>query len=1090
MHCDFNKLPPQALTRIFEYLFWQGMRGNEEVERLVLPIGQFTLLPCLQVSHDWRKRAARLFYRTAVLALGTSDTVSTVTGVYRARTNIKLILESGYAPKSTRLAVFAIGRVLPDDLAECLLASEFADYEWPLIDTLYFYHPQTPNFSQGRVPGEQDVSIDDANRYLLTSMPGLKRVCALSGTCDSFGLYALDDLIDERMPYLQELTAIAQGPLKLGFHGSAHQLKQLTMHTIASGCSMRPSCSDYASSIASHETAKADNESDLEAHTVAPAAVTLDVPRIYAETLVSLDIGPIEPESIWSSFFGSSGISGQPDLLAAPNFTALRRLRLVFGCKRMSVGEESISRRKARKANRQHASPGPTNAVVNGIYPLFPLLESLCVERYPFNILLFLENFPRSRLRHLEIHKCAHRFYKLSLGVFTSLTTAIIDVPEAPHARKEEDEEDWISKAFGERISTLRRLTLMTYSVSHQIDLPARFYHLTQLQHLDLAIGMRSVEIEKLLTELKQLRTLRVVITEVLSKAHEYLSRNVRRKKYPKSSLSRSTLSTSLEILSIRLVGLSAGRRRRALAKAAWAAARSPSMLRIETQEEYLPELHTCMDKQFIASSLLFYSVYFVCCAIYRAYATPLRHVPGPFVNKFTNLPLRFQVFRGKYHTYTISLHAKYGQVVRVGYNKVSVSNVSELKRILATHKYVKGKHYEQGLFLPPTIFSTTSSEHNRKRRRQMGATYTMRSMQQLQDKVIEMGAHALMSEWDRQIGREVNYFYGFHSIAVDIIGALGFGDSFGILKHNDRRIIDGLHKMVKLVVMRSCVGLLGRFPWLAKSLNQGRLYVTGVAENAIAKRLAQMHEKPVDILQKLIDAHDPVTHENIRGLHLTSEITLLLVAGTDTTSNTLSWTLMQLLHHPAIMRRLQTDIREAFPDPSQTVRFEEAREKLPFLTAVIYESMRLHPAVSGYLTRVVPQNGTTLGSHYVPHLTEICISFAACHRDPETWNSPDLFDPWRFMGPEAEHNKRNILAFSSGVRMCIGRNLAWIELYTVLANILRRYRFSLPRDSPYGPHRLAGTKDRPESIPGLAFTTFGPENPSSNCRVNITLAG
>ncbi|KAJ2846440.1 hypothetical protein IWW36_004351, partial [Coemansia brasiliensis] len=441
-----------------------------------------------------------------------------------------------------------------------------------------------------------------------------------------------------------------------------------------------------------------------------------------------------------------------------------------------------------------------------------------------------------------------------------------------------------------------------------------------------------------------------------------------------------------------------------------------------------------------------------------------------------------------------------YGQVVRVGYNKVSVSDVSELKRILATHKYIKGQHYEKGLFLPPTIFSTTNPEHNRKRRRQMGSMYTMKSMQQLQDKVIDMGVKALISEWDKKIDSgsgmaEVNYFYGFHSIAVDIIGALGFGQSFGVLKQNDRRIIDGLHKMVMLVVMRGCVGLLGRFPWLAKSLNDGRLYVTRVAQRSIAKRHAEIQEakceKPVDILQKLIDAHDPVTRENISGAELTSEMILLLVAGTDTTSNTLSWTLMHLLNHPAVLYRLQSDIRGAFAEPNQMIRFEEARERLPYLTAVIYESMRLHPAVSGYLTRVVPRHGTTLASRYfAPHLTEICISFAACHRDTQVWTDPDAFDPERFMGPDAEQHKRNVMAFSSGVRMCIGRNLAWIELYTVLANILRKYDFSLPKDSPYGPHRLTHTKqNEPQSIPGLAFTTFGPENPSHNCRINIAFA-
>ncbi|KAJ2308611.1 hypothetical protein IWW55_000332 [Coemansia sp. RSA 2706] len=586
MHCDFDTLPPRVLTRIFEYLFWTGLCGDHRAEQMVLPIGQFAMLACLSVSHAWRKRAAGLFYRTAVVAVGASDTVMTASGEHRVRTNVRLVLESGYAPKTTRLAVFSIGSMMPEDLDECLVASEFASFEWPSIDTLYFYHPLGPENEEPALR-DQDEPIDSVNRHLIASMPNLERIYTLSGTCDSFGLFALDDLINERMPYLNSLTAVAQGPLKLGFHGSAYLLKRLTMSTVDPTLAMHALLTDN-DSIASSGEESEDSERQRE------HLMPLTVPRVFAESLVQLDIGPIEPDNIWSQFFGINGASGNPDIFTAPDFVCLRRLRLVFGLPRCL--RASDSRRKARHASRQHASPGPENTVVNGIYPVFPRLESLTVEHYPYNILLFLENFPRARLRYLELRKCPHRFFELSLGVFTSLQTAIIDVPRAPHASKSEDEEAWISCAFAEKMPTLRSLSLVTSSILYQVDLPSQHYNLNQLQRLHLGISMRAMEVAKLLFELPQLRSLYLEITNVMSAAHEYLSRSVHPKKYP-GIFTRATLSSSLEELAVRLVDLSPHRSRRALAKTAYAAARIPSILRISTQAEYVDDLRASIVK-------------------------------------------------------------------------------------------------------------------------------------------------------------------------------------------------------------------------------------------------------------------------------------------------------------------------------------------------------------------------------------------------------------------------------------------------------------------------------------------------------------
>ncbi|KAJ1797322.1 hypothetical protein LPJ59_003213, partial [Coemansia sp. RSA 2399] len=74
---------------------------------------------------------------------------------------------------------------------------------------------------------------------------------------------------------------------------------------------------------------------------------------------------------------------------------------------------------------------------------------------------------------------------------------------------------------------------------------------------------------------------------------------------------------------------------------------------------------------------------------------TPLWKVPGPTINSFTNIPLKYHIVRGQYHAYALHLHTIYGEVVRVGYNQVSVSNLAELRRILSTHEFRKGESYD-----------------------------------------------------------------------------------------------------------------------------------------------------------------------------------------------------------------------------------------------------------------------------------------------------------------------------------------------------------------------------------------------------------
>ncbi|KAJ2524690.1 hypothetical protein GGI11_000628 [Coemansia sp. RSA 2049] len=486
-----------------------------------------------------------------------------------------------------------------------------------------------------------------------------------------------------------------------------------------------------------------------------------------------------------------------------------------------------------------------------------------------------------------------------------------------------------------------------------------------------------------------------------------------------------------------------------------------------------------------------------------RSYFTSLWNVPGPLLNTFTNVPLNYHTLRGDYHSYTEKLHSAYGPVVRVGHNIVSISDPAELRQILATHEFPKGRMYDLMRSFCPSIFSTRDPELNKLRRRQLGNSYSLPSVRLYEDKVLKHGVLSLISQWDAQIASSptagsalVNFYYGFHSMAFDIIGVLGFGKSFEILSSGDKKIIDCVSKSNMLSVVRSRLPFGMQLQRLFRDLYNSRQYLIATVRDTIRRRKQENAEAMSlsdskhgnanhDILQKFLDARDPLTGESLDTDSLESEAFVLLAGGTDTVSNTLSWAITCLLGRPETYERLKRDIRTAFPDKSIVIRFDEAKAKLPYLTAVIHETMRLHPAVAGYIPRCVPEQGADIldERYYLPKGTEVGISLFACNRNKAVWEDPTDFDPNRFMGLDTVNRFKDVLTFSSGVRICAGRFLATAEMYTTLANLILRYDFKYPAD------RETRLYDSVGKIPGKSFFNYRLENPKKDCQMIVSRA-
>ncbi|MGP3921432.1 cytochrome P450 [Nonomuraea sp. 10N515B] len=191
------------------------------------------------------------------------------------------------------------------------------------------------------------------------------------------------------------------------------------------------------------------------------------------------------------------------------------------------------------------------------------------------------------------------------------------------------------------------------------------------------------------------------------------------------------------------------------------------------------------------------------------------------------------------------------------------------------------------------------------------------------------------------------------------------------------------------------------------------------------------------NLLSALQENRDPDSGEGLTDGQIRDEIITIMLAGTDTPANVLSWTLHELARHPEVEHRLHAEL-----DTVLAGRPAEMSDvaRLPYTAQVLTEANRLYSALLLMRATVTP---TTLGGARLPPGTDILISPYVIHRDPRFFD--DRFDPGRWEPGRAHRIPRKaFLPFGAGPHKCIGDALAWAELVIVLATVCSRWRLRL----------------------------------------------
>ena len=194
------------------------------------------------------------------------------------------------------------------------------------------------------------------------------------------------------------------------------------------------------------------------------------------------------------------------------------------------------------------------------------------------------------------------------------------------------------------------------------------------------------------------------------------------------------------------------------------------------------------------------------------------------------------------------------------------------------------------------------------------------------------------------------------------------------------------------------------------------------------------------DLISILMRARDDDTGAGMTSRQLRDEATTLVIAGSETTGNTIAWACYLLAKHPRIQQRLQEEADRVLDGGDASY---EALDRLPFTRAVITEALRLYSPVW-----ILPRRALVdveLGGHLLRAGSRIFFSPYALNRDPRLHRDPDRFDPDRWATDYSRSEMRStFFPFGQGIRNCIGEGFAWTESTLLLSAIAARWQLRL----------------------------------------------
>ena len=374
----------------------------------------------------------------------------------------------------------------------------------------------------------------------------------------------------------------------------------------------------------------------------------------------------------------------------------------------------------------------------------------------------------------------------------------------------------------------------------------------------------------------------------------------------------------------------------------------------------------------------------------------------------------------------------------------VIVSNPDSLRSILLENNknYRKSLAYDMLKLLLGNGLLTSEGDFWKKQRRLIQPAFGKKKLEELTQVMVaetEKSVARLLKMADKN--ESTDLLAEMNALTLDIISKSMFSSG---VEDKAQIVADEITRLNNFAVDK----LNMAFPlphWIPTPLHQKEKKSLATLDKVIFEIIdnrRKTKEQKDDLLSMLLDVQDEDTGERMSDQQLRDEVMTIFIAGNETSSNALTWTLYLLSQHPEIEKKLVAEIKERFTDkPITTASIMEFH----YSKMILEESMRLYPPA--WIVGRRPLEDVEIEGYNIPKDTNILMPVFSLHKNPNYWNDPEKFDPERFK-PETRNNIDRFvyLPFGGGPRMCIGNHFALLEMQIALTKLYQNFSFELEK--------------------------------------------
>lgn len=409
--------------------------------------------------------------------------------------------------------------------------------------------------------------------------------------------------------------------------------------------------------------------------------------------------------------------------------------------------------------------------------------------------------------------------------------------------------------------------------------------------------------------------------------------------------------------------------------------------------------------------------------------------------------------------------HRKLGTHVRIAPNHVSVLSPQAEQDIYGHGaNMLKADWYDGGAGEHRHMSDVRVKTDHQAKRKMLAHVFAQKTVANLEP-VIADTVTTLVAQIDRHAdaGQTINMRRYMNYFTIDLFARLLYSRSLGCLERGDD-IVDAetpegrvykapfIQSLLDATILNTVLGMEAHLLPLTRMLLSWHPYKKAGADfdNIVYHNTKERLRDPTadeDIFSKLLkDAKG--NDVDIAPGDVLAECSVMMNAGTETTTAAFTYTLYFIYKHPAVLAKLRAELDAACG--TEEVAPYSVVSDLPYLKACVEESLRVKPPSSFGLPREVPKGGRMIGGQWIDEGVTVSVPTYSLLRDENVFDRAGEYIPDRWFTEDREKHRlmmKNHLPFSTGPRACIGRNISYFEQLLVIATLVRTFDFEMADD-------------------------------------------